>query len=262
MVSEAPDCLVSVLCSEARGPGIVLEASLKAMLYYELYKCFLRHTLTASTHCKANCLHQAQDVFHKGHVHFHANAGSKDVSAAALFSDPSHVQEAKSASVLTPKAEALKAATLRPLDTLRPFVPRSLMTWFQDDPQFSVFDGAAIGDLQEASSRLTPSMQTWQGAVMVADVCGFTALTEGLSKQGSAGVELLISCINEFFAKASVWTVKHAVTLLLYATDTQFHAHQHTSAMDAALFLITCLIRLLVINSSKTHAASNDRCDV
>ena len=42
-------------------------------------------------------------------------------------------------------------------------------------------------------------MQTHQGAVMIADITGFTALTEELGRQGAAGVELLTSCMNNFF---------------------------------------------------------------
>lgn len=38
-----------------------------------------------------------------------------------------------------------------------------------------------------------------QGAVMVADISGFTALTEDLGRQGAAGVELLTRCMNNFF---------------------------------------------------------------
>lgn len=42
-------------------------------------------------------------------------------------------------------------------------------------------------------------MQTHQGAVMIADITGFTALTEELGRKGAAGVELLTSCMNNFF---------------------------------------------------------------
>ena len=42
-------------------------------------------------------------------------------------------------------------------------------------------------------------MQTHQGAVMIADIIGFTALTEDLGRQGAAGVELLTCCMNNFF---------------------------------------------------------------
>lgn len=46
-----------------------------------------------------------------------------------------------------------------------------------------------------------PTMDTFVGAVMVADITGFTRLTEKLSTRGSAGVELLTNCMNDFFSK-------------------------------------------------------------
>jgi len=36
---------------------------------------------------------------------------------------------------------------------------------------------------------------------MIADVSGFTALTEALGSQGSAGVELLTKCMNRYFTQ-------------------------------------------------------------
>lgn len=44
-------------------------------------------------------------------------------------------------------------------------------------------------------------MDTFVGAVMVADITGFTKLTEKLSTRGSAGVELLTACMNDFFGQ-------------------------------------------------------------
>lgn len=38
-------------------------------------------------------------------------------------------------------------------------------------------------------------------AVVIADVSGFTALTEALSGQGSVGVELLTRCMNRYFTQ-------------------------------------------------------------
>ena len=46
-----------------------------------------------------------------------------------------------------------------------------------------------------------PTMEVLVGAVMVADITGFTRLTEKLSTRGSAGVELLTNCMNDFFSK-------------------------------------------------------------
>ena len=44
-----------------------------------------------------------------------------------------------------------------------------------------------------------PCMQQYEGAVMIADITGFTALTDDLGRHGTAGVELLTRCMNNFF---------------------------------------------------------------
>jgi hypothetical protein len=46
----------------------------------------------------------------------------------------------------------------------------------------------------------TPRMEAFEGAVLVADITGFTALTEDLGRQGPAGVEMLTRCMNNFFS--------------------------------------------------------------
>ncbi len=45
------------------------------------------------------------------------------------------------------------------------------------------------------------------GAVLVADVSGFTQLTEQLGSKGPSGVEQLTSCLNSYFAKVGWWLV-------------------------------------------------------
>ena len=49
---------------------------------------------------------------------------------------------------------------------------------------------------------LVPAITSFEGAVLVADIGGFTALTEQLSRAES-GVELLTKCINDYFARVS-----------------------------------------------------------
>jgi class 3 adenylate cyclase len=44
-----------------------------------------------------------------------------------------------------------------------------------------------------------PCMREYQGAILIADITGFTALTEDLGRRGTAGVELLTRCMNNFF---------------------------------------------------------------
>lgn len=47
-------------------------------------------------------------------------------------------------------------------------------------------------------------MAQFEGALMIADITGFTKLTEILSKRGASGVELLTNCINDYFTKVSL----------------------------------------------------------
>lgn len=65
-------------------------------------------------------------------------------------------------------------------------------------------DLAAMLNLPNASKALTPTMTSFEGAVMVADVKGFTRLTEvlGVMKAGSDGIELLTTCMNNYFSRA------------------------------------------------------------
>jgi class 3 adenylate cyclase len=53
---------------------------------------------------------------------------------------------------------------------------------------------------------LKPTMESFEGAVMVADISGFTRLTEQLSRgsQAAFGVELLTKCMNNYFSKVAI----------------------------------------------------------
>ena len=62
-----------------------------------------------------------------------------------------------------------------------------------------------IPDEQHSRRQVqVPCMAEQQGTVMVADITGFTRLTERLGKQGTAGVELLTKCINNYFTRVSI----------------------------------------------------------
>ena len=49
-------------------------------------------------------------------------------------------------------------------------------------------------------------MESFEGAVMVADISGFTRLTEQLSRDSQAafGIELLTKCMNNYFTKVAI----------------------------------------------------------
>ncbi len=59
-----------------------------------------------------------------------------------------------------------------------------------NDEKYKSFDRTAVRDLSNASKTLVPSMTEFQGAVMIADVKGFTQLTEILSKKGMRELSL------------------------------------------------------------------------
>lgn len=51
---------------------------------------------------------------------------------------------------------------------------------------------------------MEPRMDSFDGAVLICDITGFTQLTEQLSKQGPSGVEQLTKCMNNYFTKVSI----------------------------------------------------------
>lgn len=62
-------------------------------------------------------------------------------------------------------------------------------------------------------------MDSFEGAVLICDITGFTQLTEQLSKQGPSGVEQLTKCMNNYFTKVCTmswicFNVEDAVSLL------------------------------------------------
>ena len=64
-----------------------------------------------------------------------------------------------------------------------------------------------------------PSMEALEGAVLVADIVGFTKLTETLGNKDAAGVELLTRCINSFFGKVIDMVLHHGGDVMRFAGD-------------------------------------------
>lgn len=65
-------------------------------------------------------------------------------------------------------------------------------------------------------------MKEYKGAIMIADITGFTALTEDLGRRGAAGVELLTRCMNNFFTLV-IQTVLSFLALLRSPCTSQHH---------------------------------------
>ena len=64
-----------------------------------------------------------------------------------------------------------------------------------------------------------PSMYSFEGAVMVADITGFTKLTELLTRRHAAGIELLTKCINNYFAQIIETVLAHGGHVMRFAGD-------------------------------------------
>lgn len=92
------------------------------------------------------------------------------------------------------KKSISKHGLFRPLTTLPPFVPRLLKDEIAaNDAKYRSFDHANMKELTQSSKSLTPCMYEFQGSVMIADVKGFTQLTEILSKKGAPCTMFLLA---------------------------------------------------------------------
>lgn len=97
---------------------------------------------------------------------------------------PSELRMMGAATSVSFKKSTMKQGVLRPLSTLPPFVPRLFIEDITlNHEKYRGFD-AAGRDLTAASKTLQPSIIELQASVMIADVTGFTKLTEILSKKG------------------------------------------------------------------------------
>lgn len=79
-----------------------------------------------------------------------------------------------------------------------------------------------------------PKHRTFQGAVLVADISGFTHLTESLGSRGTAGVEILTKCINNFFGRVIELVLSHGGDIMRFAGDSIICAFAATDAERAA----------------------------
>jgi hypothetical protein len=95
-----------------------------------------------------------------------------------------------------PRKSCAITGVLKSLVTLSPFVPKMLKESIAEDPQgrYAAFDTASTKDLVRASKTLAPTMAGVQLAMMIADVKGFTALTEILSKKGEGDEGVSFMC--------------------------------------------------------------------
>lgn len=85
-------------------------------------------------------------------------------------------------------------------------------------------------------------MESFDGAVLICDITGFTQLTEQLSKQGPSGVEQLTKCMNNYFTK--VLCASRAWTLSMTPhTAFNAHMHMHICALSTCMLILTHFCR-------------------
>src|SRR5262249_47913109 len=65
-----------------------------------------------------------------------------------------------------------------------------------------------------------PTAEEHQAAVLFADISGFTALTERLAAQGSAGAEQLTHLLNTYFGQLIDIVTAHGGDVVRFAVDT------------------------------------------
>src|SRR5438874_1465574 len=64
-----------------------------------------------------------------------------------------------------------------------------------------------------------PHADTFPGAVLFADISGFTALTERLAEHGRTGVEELTQMLNEYFGRIIEIVIVHGGDVVKFAGD-------------------------------------------
>ncbi|GFR48148.1 hypothetical protein Agub_g9980 [Astrephomene gubernaculifera] len=144
------------------------------------------------------------------------------------------------------KKSTMKQGVLRPLSTLPPFVPRLFIEdIILNHEKYRGFDTGR--DLTAASKTLQPSIIELQAAVMIADVTGFTRLTEILSKKGTSGVELLTTCMNNYFTRAIDMIMAFEGDVIKFAGDSMivlFYPNEHERRLSDK-GLRACTLRMM-----------------
>lgn len=91
-----------------------------------------------------------------------------------------------------------------------------------DDALLAAYVPALILErLAESGEGLhTAELSTLRGALLFADISGFTALTERLTPRGTAGIEQLVQRLNGYFSRLIEVLLDHGGDVLKFAGDT------------------------------------------
>jgi len=97
------------------------------------------------------------------------------------------------------------------LKDLLPFMPEPFFDRLADETQAAVEAGTDL--------HFGPGLETTVGAIMVADVTGFTQLTEKLTLSGGTGGEKLVNALNDYFQRAMVIIQAYGGHVVKFAGD-------------------------------------------
>lgn len=99
-----------------------------------------------------------------------------------------------------------------------PYLAPFISTYLQEEIMTNIRAGRGHSTMM-GQTECGTKWNMFPGAVLVADISGFTTLTEQLTKKGPGGIELLTKCINSYF-DLIIGTVKaHGGDVIKFAGD-------------------------------------------
>ncbi len=127
--------------------------------------------------------------------------------------------------------------------TDRPRTPHGILASFV--PQLVLERMGQLGDCAPQ-----PQIDRLAGAVLFADISGFTALTERLAARGPAGIELLVRRLNAYFGRLIDVVLGHGGDVLKFAGDALVvhfpgdGTTEHAGGSEAAARAAACALAL------------------
>lgn len=109
------------------------------------------------------------------------------------------------------------------LETVVSYVPRILVRWYQDEPRL----------LNTPTAR-----RLHEAPILIADLSGFTRLSEVLSRRQPDGVEQLSRLLNRYFGSMIDTLLAHGGDIVEFTGDgliALWDAHEYTPAARSAV---------------------------
>jgi len=131
------------------------------------------------------------------------------------------------------------------------FAPRCVVKQIVENTSFDEVKGRVFFDVDAAAKQV-------EGAVLMADASGFTALTEKLSSKEN-GAEMLCSIINRFFSVLIDIVLNYGGDVIQFAGDAVLVVFEVGTDVDEGHAATMCeAVRRAVQASADIHAALNE----